>query len=352
MPFVFEAKATVKFVDEAEIELNAGHGGPGSVHFRRETMEPRGGPDGGDGGRGGHIYIRPDPNLATLMDFRFRKKYQAPHGEPGSGKKKAGKDGEDIVLRVPVGTIIRDAASNELLFELVDKDHEPVLMCKAGRGGKGNSHFATSTHQTPRFAQPGEEGETRTIKLELKLLADVGLVGFPNVGKSSLIAAISAARPKIADYAFTTLVPNLGVVRLDQERSFVVADVPGLIEGAHEGVGLGIRFLKHLERTRLYLHLIDAAVGRDPEEDYRIVRHELEAFNPDLLQRREVIVFNKMDSAQDNEALDKFCAKLDKEHHLYRKISVATREGVDELVQLVADMLFTNKYNIQEIPHR
>ncbi len=340
----------MKFVDEAEIEITAGHGGPGSVHFRRETMEPRGGPDGGDGGRGGNIYIRPDANLATLMDFRFRKKYQAANGEPGSGKKRAGKDGEDITLRVPVGTIIRDAETSELLFELVDKDHEPVLLCKAGRGGKGNSHFATSTHQAPRFAQPGEPGDTKNIRLELKLLADVGLVGFPNVGKSSLIAAISAARPKIADYAFTTLIPNLGVVRIDENRTFVVADVPGLIEGAHTGTGLGIRFLKHLERTRLYLHLIDSAVGRDPEKDYNIVRHELEAFNPELLRRREVIVFNKMDSAQDTEALDKFCAKLDADHRLYRKISVATMDGVKELVQLVADMLFTEKYNSLEFP--
>lgn len=335
----------MKFIDEAEIELIAGHGGQGCVSFRRETMEPHGGPDGGDGGRGGNIYIRPDPNLATLMDFRFRKKYEAASGDRGSGKKRAGRDGEDITLRVPIGTIIRDAESNEILFELIDKDHEPVLMCKGGRGGKGNTHFATSTHQAPKFAQPGEPGDSRKIKMELKLLADVGLVGFPNVGKSSLIAAISAARPKIADYAFTTLVPNLGVVRLDAERSFVVADVPGLIEGAHEGVGLGIRFLKHLERTRIYLHLIDTASERDPEHDYEVVRNELKAFNPELLKRREVIVFNKIDSAQETEALDKFCAKLDKkEGQLYRKISVATREGVDELVQLVADLLFTKKH--------
>jgi len=342
----------MKFVDEAEIELNAGHGGPGSVHFRRETMEPRGGPDGGDGGRGASIYIRPDSNLATLMDFRFRKKYNAANGDPGSGKNRAGKDGEDVIIRVPVGTVIRDAETNEVLFELVEKDHEPVLVCGGGRGGKGNTHFATSTHQTPKFAQPGEPGETKKVRLELKLLADIGLLGFPNVGKSSLIAAISAARPKIADYAFTTLVPNLGVVRIDENRSFVVADVPGLIEGAHEGVGLGIRFLKHLERTKIYLHIIDAAVGRDPEEDYRIVRHELEAYNPEMLEHREVIVFNKMDSAQETELLDKFCAKLDKEHRLYRKISVATMEGVKDLVQLASDMLFTEKYNIQEIPNR
>lgn len=311
-------------------------------------MEPRGGPDGGDGGRGADIYIRPDSNLATLMDFRFRKKYNAPNGDPGGGKNRAGRDGEDVIIRVPVGTIVRDAATNEVLFELVDKERPPIKICGGGRGGKGNTHFATSTHQTPKFAQPGEPGETKTIRLELKLLADVGLLGYPNVGKSSLIAAISAARPKIADYAFTTLVPNLGVVRLDEERTFVVADVPGLIEGAHEGVGLGIRFLKHLERTKLYLHIIDAAVGRDPAEDYATVRRELEAFNPEMLTRREVIVFNKMDSAQDTELLDKFCAQLDKEKRIYRKISVATNDGVKELVNLTADLLFTDKYQFPE----
>ncbi len=336
----------MKFIDEAQIELIGGHGGPGSVHFRRETMEPFGGPDGGDGGHGGSIYLRADTNLSTLMDFRFRKKYQAPHGDPGMGKRKAGRDGKDIILRVPVGTIVKNAISGEVIWEALSANEEPFLLCGGGRGGKGNTHFATSTHQTPRFAQPGEPGQEKTIQLELKLLADVGLVGFPNVGKSSFIAAISAARPKIADYAFTTLVPNLGVVRLSDERSFVVADVPGLIEGAHEGVGLGIRFLKHLERTKIYLHIIDAASGRDPAEDYAIVRKELEAFNPELLQRKEIIVFNKMDSAQgDTELLDAFCAKLDKEGRLYRKISVITREGTKELVQLLADILFTTKHD-------
>lgn len=317
------------------------------MHFRRETMEPRGGPDGGDGGRGGHIYISVDPNLATLMDFRFRKKHIAQSGDPGSGKRKSGCDGEDIILRVPVGTIVRDAdREGDIIYEALAKTDEPVMICKGGRGGKGNTHFATSTHQTPRFSQPGEEGEEKNITLELKLLADVGLVGFPNVGKSSLIAAISAARPKIADYAFTTLVPNLGVVRIDEDRTFVVADVPGLIEGAHEGVGLGIRFLKHLERTRVYIHLIDAASGRDPEQDYEIVRRELKAFNPELLRHKEVIAFNKMDAAQeDTERLDAFCKKLDREGKIYRKISVATREGVPELVALMADILFTDKYD-------
>jgi GTPase len=335
----------MRFIDEAQLEVIAGHGGPGSVHFRRETMEPWGGPDGGDGGKGGSVYLKADPNLATLMDFRFKKKYKAPDGDPGMGKKKAGRDGKDIVLRVPIGTIVRNMISKEVLWEALNKDDEPLLLCGGGRGGKGNSHFATSTHQAPKFAQPGEPGQEKTIQLELKLLADVGLLGFPNVGKSSLIAGVSAARPKIADYAFTTLVPNLGVVRIDAERSFVIADVPGLIEGAHEGVGLGIRFLKHLERTKVFLHIIDAASGRDPASDYEIVRKELANFNPEMLRRPEIIVFNKMDSCQDTEALDTFCKKLDRENKIYRKISVATTEGVKDLMQITSDCLFTNKYD-------
>ena len=337
----------MKFIDEAQISVKAGHGGPGSIHFRRETMEPRGGPDGGDGGKGGSIFIIPDPNLSTLMDFRFRKKYQAENGNPGRGQRKNGPDGEDIYLKVPIGTIIKDTDTGDVIIEILEKTAEPILLCKGGRGGKGNTHFATSTHQTPRFSQPGEDGEEKNISLELKLLADVGIIGFPNVGKSSLIASISAARPKIADYAFTTLVPNLGVVRIDEQRSFVVADVPGLIEGAHTGIGLGIRFLKHLERTKIYLHVIDAAAGRDPEHDYNIVRNELEAFNPDLLNHREIIVFNKMDSAQDTELLDAFVAKLEKERKLFLKISVATQEGIKELVSMLSDLLFTKKFDIQ-----
>lgn len=339
----------MKFIDEAQIEVMAGHGGPGSVHFRRETMEPWGGPDGGDGGRGGSVYLSALPTLTTLMDFRFRKKYKAADGDKGGGKKQAGRAGEDIILKVPVGTIVRSSETGEVLYEFVKPTEKPFLLVKGGRGGKGNSHFATSVHQAPKFAQPGEEGETINISLELKLLADVGLVGFPNVGKSSLIAAVSAARPKIADYAFTTLVPNLGVVRIDEERTFVMADVPGLIEGASEGVGLGIQFLKHLERTRAYLHLIDAAAGRDPEEDYEIVRQELKSFNPELLKRKEIIVFNKMDSAQeDTEKLDAFCAKLDAQGKIYRKVSVAGHDGVQELIQLVADVLYTSKYDFRD----
>ncbi|MCO5141974.1 MAG: GTPase ObgE [Oligoflexia bacterium] len=334
----------MRFVDEANISVKAGHGGPGSVHFRRETMEPRGGPDGGDGGRGGNIYLYVDTNLATLMDFRFKKKYVAESGDPGSGKKRNGKDGVDTILKVPVGTIVRDSQTEEILFELTEATGENILLCRGGRGGKGNAHFATSTHQTPRFAQPGEEGEEKEITLELKLLADVGLVGFPNVGKSSFIASVSAARPKIADYAFTTLVPNLGVVRLDDRRTFVIADVPGLIEGAHKGVGLGTRFLKHLERTKIYLHIIDAISGRDPSSDYEIIRNELKQHNPELLAKKEIIVINKIDSLQEDEEINKFCTQLEKEKKVFRKISVATRQGLDELLQLISDHLYTDKY--------
>ncbi|NUM89534.1 MAG: GTPase ObgE [Bdellovibrionales bacterium] len=337
----------MRFIDEAEISVKAGHGGKGAVTFRRETMEPWGGPDGGDGGKGGDVLVAASTNLGSLMDFRYKRKFRARDGEPGMGKRKAGRDGDDVLLVVPVGTLIRDAASGETILELVEPTQRPVVLCKGGRGGKGNTHFATSVNQAPKFSQPGEEGEERFLRLELKLLADVGLVGFPNAGKSSLISAISAARPKIADYPFTTLVPNLGVVRIDENRSFVVADVPGLIEGAHEGVGLGTKFLKHLERTKIYLHVIDAASGRDPAQDYEVVRRELGAFNSELLQHREVIVFNKMDACQDTELLDRFCARLETEGKLFRRISVATRQGVDELVQLTSDLLFTGKYDFR-----
>lgn len=336
----------MKFIDEAEIEVKGGHGGAGCIAFRRETMEPWGGPNGGNGGRGGNVLLMVDPTLGSLLDFRFKRKIHAQNGDDGKGEHRGGRNGEDIILRVPVGTIIRDAVSGDVLYELTEKTEEPLLLCKGGRGGKGNMHFATSTHQAPKFAQPGEEGELLQLKFELKLLADVGLLGFPNVGKSSLISVISAARPKIADYHFTTLVPNLGVVRIADFKNFVVADVPGLIEGAHDGAGLGLKFLKHLERTKIYLHIIDAGVeGRDPKSDYEIVRKELGAFNPALLKHKEIIVFNKIDAAQDTEKLDAFCAELDQKKKIYRKISVATREGVDELVRLTGDFLFTDKYN-------
>ena len=259
----------MRFIDEATIKIAGGHGGPGCISFRRETFEPRGGPNGGDGGAGGDVIFVADIELGTLQDFRFKRIYQAPAGMHGSGSNKAGKDGENVLIRVPVGTIFKDAESGELLADML-KDGQEWVACTGGRGGKGNAHFVTSTFQAPRFAQPGEEGTSREVRMELRLLADVGIIGFPNAGKSTLISRISAARPKIADYAFTTLTPNLGVVSMaqiagqgmasmDAHQTFVVADVPGLIEGAHRGMGLGHKFLKHIERTFLFVHLLDGS---------------------------------------------------------------------------------------------
>ncbi len=301
----------MRFIDEAQIEINAGHGGPGSVSFRRETFEPRGGPDGGDGGRGGDVIFVASVQLGTLQDFRYRRVYKAPPGDHGSSTNKAGRDGEDVIIRVPVGTVLHEAESGEVLIEFM-QDGERWLACKGGRGGKGNAHFATSTHQAPKFAQPGEPGKSLTLKLELKLLADVALIGFPNAGKSTLISRMSAARPKIADYPFTTLVPNLGVVAMPDYTSFVVADIPGLIEGAHSGLGLGHKFLRHIERTSVFVHMIDGAqvledATRPDIEDsltpaietcvarYEAIRKELGLFSPDLLLKPELVVFNKVD---------------------------------------------------------
>ncbi|MCM2322078.1 MAG: GTPase ObgE [Oligoflexia bacterium] len=299
----------MRFIDEAIIRVAGGHGGPGCVSFRRETFAPRGGPDGGDGGDGGEIAFVATHQLGTLQDFRFKRVYQAPAGMHGSGANKAGRDGEDIEIPVPVGTVIRDAATNELLIDFVS-DGQKWVACKGGRGGKGNAHFVSSTHQAPKFAQPGEDGEARELKLELKLLADVGIIGFPNAGKSTLISRISHARPKIADYPFTTLTPNLGVVQMPDLRTFVVADIPGLVEGAHRGLGLGHKFLKHIERTGLFLHVLDGTKlledATKPDSDlqstidhlierYQIIRRELELFNEKLLHKPEIIVLNKVD---------------------------------------------------------
>ena len=300
----------MRFIDEAKIKVMAGHGGPGSVSFRRETFAPRGGPDGGDGGAGGDVIFVSSSQLGTLQDFRFKRTYQAPSGMHGSGANKAGRDGEDITIRVPVGTVIRDTETQEILFDFTE-DNQTWIACKGGRGGKGNAHFATSTHQAPKFAQPGEEGTSRELTLELKLLADVGIIGFPNAGKSTLISRMSAARPKIADYPFTTLTPNLGVVALPDFQSFVVADIPGLVEGAHRGVGLGHKFLKHIERTRLFVHLLDGTqlledatdAGEDSKDvaveklihRYQAIRNELGLFNEKLLHIPEIVVLNKLD---------------------------------------------------------
>lgn len=349
----------MRFIDEAKIKVIGGHGGRGCVSFWREKFVARGGPDGGDGGDGGAVIFVASTRISTLQDLRYKRTYQAPNGEGGSGANKAGRDGEDIEVLVPIGTMLKDFETSELIFDFTEEGQRFVV-AKGGRGGKGNAHFVTSTYQAPRHAQPGEDGAVRELKVELKLLADVGLVGYPNAGKSTLISRISAAHPKIADYPFTTLVPNLGVVFVDQYQSFVVADVPGLIEGAHRGAGLGTRFLKHLERTRSLVHLLDgthllefttrpddetgAGIDKAVEELERLygaIRNELELFNPDLAQKEEVIVINKADLfAGQPDFLPKVIAGLEKKlgKRAYA-ISCASGEGTAELVSLLWRML-------------
>ncbi len=361
----------MRFIDEAKIKIAAGRGGPGSVSFRREKFIPRGGPDGGDGGRGGDVVFLASSQLGTLQDFRFKRSYEAENGLHGSGKNKAGRDGESIEVRVPVGTVIRDQETNEILFDF-EEDGQRWLAAKGGRGGKGNTHFVTATFQAPKFAQPGEDGEDRSLYLELKLLADVSLIGYPNAGKSTLISRMSAAHPKIADYAFTTLVPNLGVVKVDDYKSFVVADVPGLIEGAHKGLGLGTKFLKHIERTKITVHLLDGTHLLDftttPDEElaasvknaanelhrlYLAIRNELELFNPELAEKDEVIVINKADlfmgqpgfladvKAEFRKLLTTGKKKVSRE--LFPKepysISCASGEGIHDLIHVLWEKL-------------
>jgi GTPase len=284
------------FVDEVEIHVRAGDGGRGCVSFRREKYVPRGGPNGGDGGDGGSVILEADEGLGTLLDFRYKRHYAARRGGHGEGSDRHGKNGGDLILRVPVGTTVHDRNTGLLLGDLTTHG-ERLDVARGGRGGRGNARFATSTHRAPRHAEPGEPGEERGLRLELRLLADVGVVGFPNAGKSTLVSRLSAARPKIADYPFTTLIPTLGLVRLDDERSFVIADVPGLIPGAAEGKGLGLRFLRHLERTRLLVHLLDLdpATGRDPVDDWRTIQAELKAYSPELAARPQLLAANKID---------------------------------------------------------
>ena len=283
----------MKFVDYVTISVRSGKGGAGSAHFRRAKYEPKGGPDGGDGGAGGSVLLEGDSNLYTLLDLRYNRHHFAAAGQPGQGAQKSGKSADDIVLRVPLGTIARDQTTGELLGEITETG-DRIVLAQGGRGGLGNTHFKSPTNQAPRYAQPGEQGEEREITLELKLLADVGLVGFPNAGKSTLISALSAAKPKVADYPFTTLEPNLGMVYLGEVRSFVMADIPGLIEGASEGRGLGIRFLKHVERNAVLLFVIPAD-DEDPGAQYRTLLAELEAFSPELLEKPRFVALSKMD---------------------------------------------------------
>lgn len=326
------------FYDRTKIYVKAGDGGAGAVSFRREKYVPLGGPNGGDGGRGGNIILVADEGLRTLVDFRYRRHYHADRGEHGQGKDMHGKGAEDLILRVPAGTIIKDEATGEILVDLTQHGQK-VTIAKGGRGGRGNARFMSNTNKAPTVAEKGEPGEERWLLLELKLLADVGLVGFPNVGKSTLISRVSAARPKIADYHFTTLTPNLGVVKIEDD-SFVMADIPGIIEGAHSGAGLGHEFLRHIERTRLLLHILDisGSEGRDPIEDFQIINKELKKYSPALAERPMIVVSNKMDVSGAKENLLALKEFLQDSLEIY-PISAVTGEGITELMHRVIQML-------------
>lgn len=328
------------FVDYAKIIIESGKGGDGAATFRREKYVAAGGPDGGDGGKGGDIYFEVDPDSNTLIDFRFTKKFKAKNGENGSGNRCFGKSGEDLTVKVPKGTIVKDAETGKVIVDM-SEDGQRELILKGGRGGKGNVHFATSTRQAPHFAIDGEKGKLKEVILELKLLADVGLIGFPNVGKSTILSRVTAATPKIADYHFTTIDPNLGVVKTEYGDSFVLADIPGIIEGASDGVGLGIQFLRHVERTRLLLHVIDVAgtEGRNPVEDFNKINEELKKYSEKLAGRKQIIVANKIDSMQDENNY-KELEELAKNNGLeIFKISAVTGEGLNELFNYVAEII-------------
>jgi GTP-binding protein len=331
-------KSSDLFIDEVSISVEAGRGGDGCVSLRREKFVPRGGPDGGDGGRGGDVTLVADRNLATLVDQKLRRENRAEAGAPGAGSNRTGRDGSDVEIRVPVGTLVFDLDAPERPLADLTRDGQRVVVARGGRGGRGNTRFKTATRQTPDFAEPGKPGQARRLRLSLKLLADVGLVGFPNAGKSTLLRRISGARPRVAAYPFTTLVPALGVAELD-DRRFVVADIPGLIEGASEGAGLGDRFLRHIERTRVLVHLLDAGAwlleDRDLLADYDVIRGELSAYEPSLLQRTELVALNKVDLVADRKRLDALEAQLrDRGRQVFR-ISGATGEGVEALLQAV-----------------
>jgi len=321
----------VMFVDEALIWVKAGDGGRGCVSFRREKYVPRGGPDGGDGGKGGDVILEADPNLKTLLDYRYKREYKAQNGEPGKGKNQHGKDGKPLILKVPVGTIVKDAQTDEVIADL-SKPFERLVVARGGKGGRGNARFATPIRQAPHFAEPGQPGEERWLKLELKLLADVGLIGFPNTGKSTLLRKISRARPEVAPYPFTTLRPYLGVVRFE-DKEFIVADIPGLIEGAHKGIGLGNQFLKHIERTRLLVHLIDISNGEEALELYEKIRNELKLYKEDLLEKPELVVLNKIDLPQVREKVEEVKEAFQNRGLPFFAISALTGEGIGELLR-------------------
>jgi GTPase len=337
------------FVDEVDIHVEAGHGGRGCLAFRREKFVPRGGPSGGDGGHGGSVYLVASPHINTLINFRFHPEFEAQRGEHGMGSNCTGHGGADLELAVPIGTLVYEKTAEvdppyRLVADLAEEGQR-VLLAKGGRGGMGNARFATSTNRAPRKVQPGEAGEIKDLRLELKLLADVGLVGFPNAGKSTMIARISAARPKIADYPFTTLVPNLGVVRLGEDRSFVVADVPGLIEGAHRGLGLGHQFLRHLERTKVLVHLVDvsSATGRDPVSDLDIIRQELERFQPTLAAKPQIVAASKIDAVDDESRVAAVARRAAELKLPFLRVSAATGAGIPELLEAMWQRLAASR---------
>ena len=330
------------FTDYTKILIKAGDGGNGAATFRREKYVAAGGPDGGDGGNGGNVYFQVDKDKNTLIDFRYNRKFKAKNGENGSGNHCNGKYGEDLYIKVPIGTVVKDAKTGKVVADLSNPDQKELIL-KGGRGGRGNSHFATATRQAPRFSEDGEKGDEKEIILELKLLADVGLLGFPNVGKSTFLSVVTDAKPKIANYHFTTIVPNLGVVKTKDGNGFVIADIPGIIEGASEGIGLGIQFLRHVERTRLLLHFLDVSgqEGRNPVEDFYAINEELKKYSEKLSTRKQIIVANKIDTIQDedNELLKQVEELAKKEKLKLFKISAATKQGVEELIDYVSKQL-------------
>ena len=332
-----------QFIDTARITVRAGTGGGGAVAFHREKYVAAGGPDGGDGGRGGDVILRVDPHMSTLMDFRYKRKYVAGDGQDGQGKRCSGKDGTDLVIRVPKGTVVRDLETKEIICDMSGEGD--FVIARGGNGGWGNQHFATPTRQVPHFAKAGLPGQERDVILELKLLADVGLVGFPNVGKSTLLSVVTRAQPKIANYHFTTLSPNLGVVALEEGTSFVLADIPGIIEGAAEGAGLGHDFLRHIDRCRLLIHLVDVSgsEGRDPVEDFEAINAELAQYSPELAQRPMIVAGNKVDIAHDREALEALKAHVEKLGLPFFELSAAAHQGTRELMYAAAERL-------QELP--
>jgi GTP-binding protein len=323
---------SVRFIDEAEVHVKAGDGGRGCMSFRREKYIPRGGPDGGDGGKGGDVVLLASRRLATLADYRYRKTFEAERGEHGLGSQCSGRTGEDTIIELPLGTLVYDAETGDLIADMT-QDGQRIVIAKGGNGGWGNQHFATSINRAPTQTKPGLPGEERALRFELKSLADVGIIGFPNAGKSTLISAISAARPKIADYPFTTLTPNLGVVDIGVGESFVVADIPGLVEGAHEGVGIGHQFLRHIERTNLFVHVLDCTLPPDEVlNHFEVVNHELAAYDVKLAERPQVVVLNKLDVTEANDTADEIEPELKKRGCEVFRISAAARQGTKELV--------------------